>query len=467
MITAHWPRGHLIVTVGLAAATCGTLVFLLAWHVANGETRSTAGNGEYLTKIGPKRGLDPADGGTGEASGTHAAGGRKLAAQDLVRTQAVEAVVRHETLRLTGSLEPDEKSDVGSNAQGNVWQTCVDRGSFVKKGDLLVQLDSRDAQYALDEGLEAAEQLRVRLGLDEAKEFRLEDVPEVEGAKLTLELAQRIFKRDESLRKQNAVALETYDQAATEYRSAVQRYHLTLLQGKQAYRAYRAALTHLVTLRKAVEDCSIRAPFDGYVAERNVSVGERVIAMFPGAKLVTILRIDPLRLMLTVPQQDIGHVRAGQGVMFQADSFPGRTFHGTVRYITPAVTADSRSLLVEALVPNPGAVLRPGLFVTAELELAAQRTDLFVRSAAVCQRGDVAAVFVLRGGVVREQIVSLGEASGQRVRILAGLAAGEAVVTTPELVHDGDREGADGGRQTADRSGKRTDGRFYPVSCEL
>ena len=133
----------------------------------------------------------------------------------------------------------------------------------------------------------------------------------------------------------------------------MQRYYLARRLAKQLNRSYRSAVTHLVTLRKAVDDCTIRAPMDGWVAERNISVGERIIAMFPGAKLVTLLRIDPLRLTLTVPQQDMAQIKIGQTVTFRTDAFPGRQFTGAVRYISPAVTADNRSLCVEAVVPNP------------------------------------------------------------------------------------------------------------------
>ena len=104
------------------------------------------------------------------ASGRTKHAATKAVARDL-RKQPVEAVVRNLTLRLTGSLAADDKSEVGSNAVGNVSETRVERGSFVKKGDVLLQIDPRDAQNALDEGLNAAEELRVRLGLDEAKEF--------------------------------------------------------------------------------------------------------------------------------------------------------------------------------------------------------------------------------------------------------------------------------------------------------
>ena len=144
-------------------------------------------------------------------------------------------------------------------------------------------------------------------------------------------------------------------------------------------------------------------------------MGERIIALFPGAKLVTLLRIDPLRLTLTVPQQAMAQIKVGQAVTFHTDAFPGRQFHGAVRYISPTVTADNRSLCVEAVVPNSKVELLPGLFVTAELQLDKKETELYVPASAVCNRGDVAAVFAVRGSRICEQIVSLGEREARRV----------------------------------------------------
>jgi membrane fusion protein (multidrug efflux system) len=414
--------GHFLIAGCSGAAVVGGLLLVWAWPSAKaGTAGEAAGKSEYLTTIAA---ADP-------LPATPASRGK-------VRKQVVEAVRRKATLRLTGSLAADEKSDVGSNASGIVLETCVDRGSLVKKGDLMVQIDPRDSQYALDEAVLAAEQLRVRLGLEGAKKFRAEDVPEVQSAKLALQLAEKNYNRGETLRQHNAIALSDADQMETEYRSAAQRYQLALMQARQLYEGYLAALAHVETLRKGVEDCAIRAPFDGCVAERDVSVGERVISLFPSGKLATVLRIDPLRLSLTVPQQEIARIKIGQAVTFETDAFPGKTFRGTVRYITPEVASENRSVCVEAMVPNPGIVLRPGLFVTAELQLDAEQTEVYVPEAAVRSRGDVAAVFVVRGGVIREQIVAAGESAAGRVHVTSGLAPGDVVILTPDLVRDGD-----------------------------
>ena len=109
------------------------------------------------------------------------------------------------------------------------------------------------------------------------------------------------------------------------------------------------------------------------MAEKLVAVGEQINSGVQATKVVTLVRIDPLRLSLTVPQQDIGRIEPGQTVRFHVDGFPERTFEARVRFIAPVVTSDTRSMVVEALAPNPDHLLRPGLFATAELELQGQR----------------------------------------------------------------------------------------------
>ena len=162
----------------------------------------------------------------------------------------------------------------------------------------------------------------------------------------------------------------------TEYRSAVQRYQLALLQAKQLYQGYRAALAHVITLRKGVEDCSIRAPFDGWVAERDVVGGRAGDLAVPQRQTGDHAADRSLAALAHRAAAGVARIKTGQTVTFQTDAFPGKTFSGTVRYITPQVASENRSLCVEALVPNPGAVLRPGLFVTAELQLDAGRPNL-------------------------------------------------------------------------------------------
>ena len=284
------------------------------------------------------------------------------------------------------------------------------------------------------------DELKARLGLDENTEnFNPEDEPEVRLAKASADLAAANLQRAKDLIAKKVISTEAFDQTQTEYELAAQRYRQALFQIKQAYQVCRTAQIKLAILKKAVDDTTIRAPFDGWVAEKLVAVGEQISSGMQATKVVTLVRIDPLRLLLTVPQQDIGRIQPGQTVRFHVDSFPDRVFEAQVRLIAPVVTNDTRSMMVEAMAKNPDGALRPGLFATAELELKDQGTAVLAPLGAVQKTGEVARVFVVRDGGAREQVVALGEPTGGKVEIRSGLTGKEILVARPELVHDGDK----------------------------
>ncbi len=365
---------------------------------------------------------------------------QKPAAVPLV-TVPVEVVPRSDILRLTGSLAADEKSSVASNTSGIAAEVRVDRGSIVLKGDVLVQIDPTDAKNKLAEGQALLDELKARLGIDadtDVANFVPEDEPEVRLAKAAAELAAANLRRANDAYARKIISTESHDQTRTDYELASQRYRQALFQIKQAYAACRTAQIKLAILEKALADTTIRAPFDGWVAEKLVAVGEQISSGMQATKVVTLVRIDPLRLCLTVPQQSIGSIEPGQTVRFHVDSFPDHPFEATVRLIAPVVTNDTRSMMVDAMVPNPEAMLRPGMFATAELVLPKKGAALYVPAGAVQKMGEVARVFVVRDGVAREQVVALGETEGQKVEIRSGLTGKELLVARAEMVHDGD-----------------------------
>jgi membrane fusion protein, multidrug efflux system len=353
----------------------------------------------------------------------------------------VEAVRRSTTLRVTGTLQAYDKSEVASNASGIAAAVHVDRGSIVKKGDPMVQIDPEDAKNKLADGELLVEELGARLGLDGSPDsaFDPKKQPEVRLVYLACELAQNNIKRITDLHDKKVISEENFDQAKTELAATVHRYEQALHQVKQLYNSYQTAKQRVKILKKAVDDTTIVAPFDGWVVQKNIAVGEQISAGMQATKVITLVRIDRLRLALTVPQQSIGSIQPKQKVLFQVDSHPGRTFEGAVEFITPVVTNDTRTLIVEAVVENPDRALRPGLFATAELSLPEQQTSFYVPAGAVQRIGEAARVFVVRDGAAHEQIVSLGEEAQNRVEVRTGLKGGERVVAQPEKVRDGER----------------------------
>ncbi len=356
-----------------------------------------------------------------------------------VETVAAEVVQRSHTLRLTGTLVADEKSSVASNTSGIAAEVRVDRGSVVRKGDVLVQIDPTDAKNKLAEGQALIDELKARLGIEESLgKFVPEDEPEVRLAKASADLAAANLRRAKDTYAKKVISTEAFDQVQTEFELASQRYRQSVFQIRQVYQLWRTAQIKLAILEKAVADTAIRAPFDGWVAEKLVAVGEQISSGMQATKVVTLVRIDPLRLSLTVPQQSIGSIQPGQKVRFQVNAHPDRTFEGTVRYIGPVVADDTRSMIVEAVVANPDGALCPGLFATAELQLKEKGAEVFVPLSAVQKIGEVARVYVVRNGMACEQVVALGEAEQQRVAIKSGLTGKERLVARPELIHDGD-----------------------------
>jgi RND family efflux transporter MFP subunit len=205
-----------------------------------------------------------------------------------------------------------------------------------------------------------------------------------------------------------------------------QQYEAARNGAAQQYQALQAARARVALAHKTLADTTVRAPFNGLVAERLVSVGDYVTK---GMKVAVVVRVNPLRVQLTVPEQFVSAVKAGATVTFQVDAFPGREFTGTVRYVSPALEANRRALTVEAVVPNQSGDLKPGLFATARIEQPEKTPAVMVPADAVQTTAGTSRVYVVNGDKVEERIVTTGEQVNAQVEIATGLKAGEKVAT--------------------------------------
>ena len=180
-------------------------------------------------------------------------------------------------------------------------------------------------------------------------------------------------------------------------------------------------------------DADIRAPFAGFVSERNVSAGEYVQA---ATTVATVVDTDPLRLELSVPESAVSEMRAGLAVEFRLAASEDKRFTGTIRYVGPSVRRQSRDLIVEALVPNEERELVPGMFATARVHTGNPKR-VTVPSRAVRTEGSLHYVFVVNGSKAEQRIAQLGETKDGRVAILDGVKAGEQVALDPAQLVDG------------------------------
>ncbi|PYQ99600.1 MAG: efflux RND transporter periplasmic adaptor subunit [Acidobacteria bacterium] len=329
-------------------------------------------------------------------------------------------------IRATGTLMAEEQADVAAETAGRVVSAPVERGTPVSPGAELVRLSATETDAQLKEAEANAAQIEARLGITPGTPFDINAVPEVQNAKSAFELAQSEFARIKSLLDQRVVSQSEYDQRRTQSEAARQQYESAKNGAAQQYQALQAAQARVSLARKALADTAVRAPFAGVVAERLASVGDYVTK---GMKVATVVRVNPLRVRLTIPEQFVSVVAVGQPVTFEVDAYAGRQFEGRVKYVSPALQADQRALTVEAMVPNANAVLKPGLFATARIEQPARTPGVLVPAAAVLTTSGTSRVYVVTGGRAEERIVTIGERVGDLLEITKGLKAGEHVAT--------------------------------------
>jgi RND family efflux transporter MFP subunit len=330
-------------------------------------------------------------------------------------------------IRVTGSLMAEEQADVAAETAGRVVAAPVERGTAVTENAELIRLSATETDASLKEAEANAAQIEARLGITAGGTFDANAVPEVQNAKASYDLAQSEFNRIKSLLDQRVVSQSEYEQRRTQMEAARQQYEAAKNGASQQYQSLLAARARVTLARKAFADTVVRAPFTGAVAERLVSVGDYVTR---GTKVAVVVRTNPLRVKLTVPEQFISAVSIGQAVNFEVDAYPGRHFVGKVQFISPSLQADQRALTIEAVVPNPKGELKPGLFATARVEQRARASAVFVPATAVQTSTGTSRVFVVNGDKVEERIVTLGQTIGDRVEISSGLKAGERVATT-------------------------------------
>ncbi|HZN11099.1 MAG TPA: efflux RND transporter periplasmic adaptor subunit [Blastocatellia bacterium] len=373
---------------------------------------------------------------------------------------ATAAAVEREftaTLQATGSLAAEESSDVASEVSGQVVKTPVDVGAFVRQGQLIAQLNDRDARLRLEQALagereeEAAlRQAEVRLGIGPGGRFDSNQVPEVRSARAQADaaeaqarLAETNARRFAGLSETGDVSRQTYDEARAQAETARAQANAARQQYETAVNAARGGSQGVATAqaklasaraqtalaRKAVNDTSIRAPFSGFVAERPVAAGEYVT---PATKIATVLRVNPLKLLLQVPEFESGRVRPGQSVVARVSAFADRDFDGRVTVINPALDPASRTVTVEVRLDNSSNLLRPGMFATARIVQPSSGRGVFVPRAAVLtdQNTNASSVYVVDGDAARLRVVQTGEEQDGLVRIVSGVAADEAVVTS-------------------------------------
>lgn len=340
----------------------------------------------------------------------------------------------------TGSLAADAETDVAPQAAGKVVVVGVDLGTFVRRGQMLAKLDDADFRIRVDQALAALDQTKAavaqaeaKIGLKPGQKFDPEQVADVASARFTYQLAEKNLQRAEKLIEAGDVSRSYYDQQQTQRDQLKAQYESALATARQNYAAVQVARTNVTAAQSAVSLARsslsytvISSPMDGYVAERQVDVGEYVTT---ASKVATVVRVNPLRMRIEIPEQSIPNIQAGQSVSLTVSAWPDRRFNGKIARISPNVTASSRTLTVEAEVENSAGTLKPGQFATVRILQAKAAPAVLIPARAVRTESGVSRVFVIKNGHAEQRLVQLGQTEGDLIEIKQGIAVDEQVAT--------------------------------------
>lgn len=321
----------------------------------------------------------------------------------------------------TGTLRPAAHFELASRVGGRLLELLVDLGDVVRRGQVVARLD--DDEYRLEVVRAEAELAVAAAGLNEAES--------------DLAISGRELERIQRLRGQGVASEAELDGALAGYQARQARVEMAAAQVAQRRAAWDSA-------RLRLSWTEIKADWQGddtrrLIAQRLADAGTMISANTP---VFTVVGIGRLVAAAHAPERDYARLAVGQPVAVSADAIPGRVFPGTLARLAPVIQEDSRQARLEVEVANPDELLRPGMFVRLEIELARRDDAQLVPRAALVERegGNFLFVADLEEGVARRVRVQLGLQGRDEVEIAAPDLAGAWVVTLGQhLLSDGAR----------------------------
>ena len=340
-----------------------------------------------------------------------------------------------QTVTVNGTLAAYDHTTLSIKVPGRLQTISIDLGSVVHKGQAIAQVEPQDYKLRVQQAEAALAQARARLGLSpDGKDDRVtaEETGTVRQARAVLEDARLKRERATKLVQQGVIPHAEYDTVDSEYKVALSRYQdgLEEIRNRQGLLAQRRS--ELALARQQLADTIVYAPLDGVVQEKKASVGEYLAA---GAPIVDIVRIDPLRLRVDVPERESHNIRNGQSVRVTVEGDP-ESYLGYVKRLSPTISEQNRILAVEADVRNNGR-LRPGAFVKAEIVTDQTSTAVTVPTSAIVTFAGIEKVIVVENGKAVEKPVTTGRRGPDWIEIKAGINVGQSVIVDPGNLQSG------------------------------
>jgi membrane fusion protein (multidrug efflux system) len=323
-------------------------------------------------------------------------------------------------LTYTADLIPNQLVNVFSRVDGYIAKIYVDKGDLVKANQLLVEIDHTDFVHAVNQA---------KANLVSAKAKVVQQDAAVRNAKLTLDRMQALIK-------DQFVSQQDLDNAQVNYDAALALMDSLRAQVRQMEVALAQAETNLAY-------SYIRAPFAGFVAERNLDPGAYVSGTTASTStlsrgILSLHDVDTIRTLIEVVEKDVPLVKLGQRAEVRAEAYPNETFDGTVTRIVQALNRATRTMTVEVDLPNRDHRLKGGMFARVELLVDKHPLAVQIPLEAVSRLEEFQYVYIIQDGKAHQVPVELGIRVENRVEVLKGLTGDEQlIVAGKDLVSEG------------------------------
>lgn len=306
----------------------------------------------------------------------------KAAAQAIASSKLMVEVILIKTARLdtklviTGSILANESLELKSEVSGKITSINFKEGSFVKKGDLLVQINDEEIRALL-------EKQRFNQKLNRDIEFR----------------QRQLLKKD-------ALSQEEYD-------NALNRLNTTI--------------SDIKLLEAQLQKTKVVAPFDGVIGLRYVSNGAYIA---PTTIIATLYNNTPAKIEFAVPSRYSSQIAAGKKIRFTIENDTSKVFDGDVYAIEPRIDPETRTLRLRALTDNSKGLLVPGQFVKVDLILGTNAAAILVPTEAIIPEQTGQKVYIVNQGKAKEIKVQTGIRTDRELEVVSGLSPGDTLITT-------------------------------------
>ncbi len=318
------------------------------------------------------------------------------------------------SLDVLGELQAQATVEVMSRISGRLQSVQADRGDAVREGQLLAVVEDEDLQQQIRRSEASIEVTRAAARREEA----------------TLENLRVQLRRIETLHDEELVSLQDLQDLQSRVAVAESQLELARAQIRQAEAA-------LKELQIQQEQTRIYSPLNGLVATRHLDPGALVS---PSVPILSVLRVNRVKTVIPVPESSLGAVEVGLPATVTVDAYKDREYRGTISRISPFLDAETRSADVEIEIPNPGGLLKPGMFARVRLDAKLSEQLLAIPRSALIQRGDQKGVYLVTTELTAAfQPIEIGRIQGGYVEVVGGLDPTAQIVTTgAQNLNDGD-----------------------------